>query len=51
MREVVALTIEADDPVAGRELEALARQQGWDFLTLGDHRFALTARDAFLPTA
>ncbi|WP_150290784.1 sulfurtransferase TusA family protein [Sphingobium estronivorans] len=40
MRGVDAVTIEADDPIAPGELEALARQQGWTFTTRGPHLFA-----------
>jgi tRNA 2-thiouridine synthesizing protein A len=42
MRDARAILIEADDPIAGRELEALARQHGWSFAALAPHRFALT---------
>lgn len=41
MRTADAILIEADDPIAGRELEALAQQQGWSFAVRGDHLFSL----------
>jgi tRNA 2-thiouridine synthesizing protein A len=41
LRDAQAIVIEADDPIAPRELEALAQAQGWLFSALGDHRFAL----------
>lgn len=41
MREADAVLIEADDPIAPSELEALARQQGWDFAALDACRFSL----------
>ncbi|MFZ2997585.1 sulfurtransferase TusA family protein [Sphingobium sp.] len=41
MREADAIEIEADDPIAGRELEALAVQHGWQFIVIAPHRFAL----------
>lgn len=40
MRSADAVTIEADDPIAPAELEALARQQGWAFTANGPHLFA-----------
>ncbi|WP_311267095.1 sulfurtransferase TusA family protein [Sphingobium sp. WCS2017Hpa-17] len=45
LREAQAIVIEADDPIAPRELEALAQAQGWRFSALGDHRFALAHPD------
>jgi tRNA 2-thiouridine synthesizing protein A len=42
LRDVQAIVIEADDPIASRELEALALAQGWRFSALGDHHFALS---------
>lgn len=45
LREAQAIVIEADDPIAPRELEALAQAQGWHFSVLGDHRFALARTD------
>ncbi|MCI4590278.1 sulfurtransferase TusA family protein [Sphingobium sp. BYY-5] len=41
MREADAIIIEADDPNAATELEAMARQQQWAFAVLGQHRFSL----------
>jgi tRNA 2-thiouridine synthesizing protein A len=41
MRNADAIVIEADDPIAPGELEALARQQGWAFQALDDGRFSL----------
>ncbi|WP_176591615.1 sulfurtransferase TusA family protein [Sphingobium sp. EM0848] len=40
MRSADAVTMEADDPIAPGELEALARQQGWAFEVRGPHLFA-----------
>jgi tRNA 2-thiouridine synthesizing protein A len=42
MRAADAVTIEADDPSAAYELEALTQQQGWKFLAIATHRFELT---------
>ncbi|MBJ7445578.1 MAG: sulfurtransferase TusA family protein [Sphingobium sp.] len=42
MRDADAIRIEADDPIAGRELEALARQHGWSFAVLDTHCYALS---------
>ncbi|WP_242124807.1 sulfurtransferase TusA family protein [Sphingobium sp. Sx8-8] len=42
MRTADAVTIEADDPIAPGELEALARQQGWRFTCDGLHFFAFS---------
>lgn len=42
MRSAASVTVEADDPIAPRELEALAQQQGWTFATIAQHHFALT---------
>ncbi|AEG47757.1 putative redox protein [Sphingobium chlorophenolicum L-1] len=42
MRSADAVTVEADDPVAPTELEALARQQGWEFAAKGAHLFAIS---------
>lgn len=44
MREAVAITIEADDPMAPAELEALATQHGWAFTPVAPGRFALSHR-------
>ncbi|WP_298398985.1 sulfurtransferase TusA family protein [Sphingobium sp.] len=41
MRQADAILIEADDPIAPGELEALARQQGWTFTALDGQRFSL----------
>ncbi|EZP72790.1 Redox protein [Sphingomonas paucimobilis] len=41
MRSASAVTIEADDPVAPDELEALAVQQGWAFTANGGNHFRL----------
>ncbi|WP_031294908.1 sulfurtransferase TusA family protein [Sphingobium ummariense] len=45
MREAAVMTIEADDPIAGRELQALARQRGWSFEALGTQHFQLRRHD------
>jgi tRNA 2-thiouridine synthesizing protein A len=42
MRAAHAVTVEADDPNAARELEALTRQHGWQFIATTTHRFELT---------
>ncbi|WP_313807795.1 sulfurtransferase TusA family protein [Sphingobium sp.] len=44
MRSANAVTIEADDPIAPAEMEALARQQGWTFTARGTHVFAICRR-------
>lgn len=41
MRSAGAIIVEADDPVAPGELEALARQQGWAFEAMDGNRFSL----------
>ena len=41
MREADAILIEADDPIAGTELAALAQQKGWTFAVIDDARFSL----------
>jgi tRNA 2-thiouridine synthesizing protein A len=41
MRTADAVTVEADDPNAAGELEALTRQQGWTFSAEATHRFEL----------
>ncbi|QGP78926.1 sulfurtransferase TusA family protein [Sphingobium sp. CAP-1] len=41
MRAADAILITADDPIAPRELEALARQQGWDFTPIDTDLFSL----------
>ncbi|CAM8648230.1 MULTISPECIES: sulfurtransferase TusA family protein [Sphingobium] len=42
MRDAGAIVIEADDPIAATELEALAQTQGWTFAALGDRHFGLS---------
>lgn len=42
LREADAILIEADDPIAGTELEALAQAHGWAFAALGEHRFTIS---------
>lgn len=42
MREAARVTIRADDPIAEKELGALATQHGWSFATLGEATFLLT---------
>ena len=42
MRSADLVTVEADDPNAARELEALTRQHGWSFATTATHRFELS---------
>jgi len=42
MRTADAVTIEADDPIAPAELEALARLQGWSLTSDRPHFFALS---------
>ncbi|HKY79974.1 MAG TPA: sulfurtransferase TusA family protein [Sphingobium sp.] len=44
MRTADAVTIEADDPIAPGELEALAEQQNWLFSALAENRFALSRK-------
>ncbi|HKT78097.1 MAG TPA: sulfurtransferase TusA family protein [Sphingobium sp.] len=41
MRSTDRVMVEADDPIAPGELQALARQQGWQFAATGEHRFLL----------
>lgn len=41
MRSADHILVEADDPIAPRELEALARQQEWHFCALSDYSFSL----------
>lgn len=45
MRTVDAIVVEADDPIAPGELEAMARQQGWSFRMLENGRFSLARED------
>lgn len=42
MRAADTVSVEADDPVAPVELEALARQQGWNFTAETPTLFALS---------
>jgi tRNA 2-thiouridine synthesizing protein A len=42
MRSAKAITILADDPIAERELQALADQNGWSFAMIGPDIFALS---------
>ncbi|MET0370796.1 MAG: sulfurtransferase TusA family protein [Sphingobium sp.] len=42
MREATAILIEADDPIAGSELAAMAQERGWRFEVAGENRFALS---------
>lgn len=44
MRDVDAILIEADDPIAKKELEALAIQHGWLFEVIAPCRFALSSQ-------
>ncbi|ALR20287.1 MULTISPECIES: sulfurtransferase TusA family protein [Sphingobium] len=41
MRDADAIIIEADDPIAPGELEALAREQGWAFATMDGGCFSI----------
>ncbi len=41
LRTGQAVIIRADDPVAGRELAALAAEHGWTFEGVGDDIFSL----------
>ena len=43
MRDNAAVLIRADDPIAGGELQALARERGWTFATIAEHAFLLRA--------
>ncbi|HJT41781.1 MAG TPA: sulfurtransferase TusA family protein [Sphingobium sp.] len=42
MRSADAITIEADDPIAPRELAALAQQQGWRFAARAENLFSIS---------
>ena len=42
MRSADLVTVEADDPNAARELEALTRQHGWGFAETAPDRFELS---------
>ncbi len=42
MRSADLVTVEADDPNAARELEALTRQHGWSFAATAIHQFELS---------
>ncbi|QPI71874.1 sulfurtransferase TusA family protein [Sphingobium sp. Cam5-1] len=44
MRSADAVTVEADDPNAARELEALTRQHGWNFSVAAGDRFELSRK-------
>ncbi|GLV27979.1 hypothetical protein TomTYG75_05030 [Sphingobium sp. TomTYG75] len=44
MRSAHAVTVEADDPNAARELEALTRQHGWNFSAAAGDRFELSRK-------
>ncbi|MGD9810505.1 MAG: sulfurtransferase TusA family protein [Sphingobium sp.] len=41
MRGHALVEVHADDPVAGRELEALATERGWQFSVVADGHFRL----------
>ncbi len=41
MREHARLRVCADDPIAGRELEALAAERKWTFSAVEEHLFLL----------
>ncbi|MCP1471218.1 tRNA 2-thiouridine synthesizing protein A [Sphingobium sp. OAS761] len=45
MRNHPAVLVEADDPVAPRELEALAGLNGWQFESPGGGRFILRRKE------
>jgi len=49
MRSAQAVVIRADDPVAGRELAALADERGWAFEGLDSDRFRLRRADGNIP--
>lgn len=49
MRSARAVVIRADDPVAGRELAALAYERGWMFKGLGSDIFCLRRADGDSP--
>lgn len=42
MRTADLVRVEADDPNAARELEALTRQHGWSFAATGPDMFELS---------
>lgn len=42
MREVESVRILADDPIAGGELETLARERGWQFERRSEAEFILS---------
>lgn len=44
LREADAVLIDADDPIAGKELAALALERGWTFEAIGPHSFAISRR-------
>lgn len=41
MRSARTVLIEADDPIADKELAAMAREQGWAYSAEGAHLFRL----------
>ncbi len=41
LRDADAVLIDADDPIADRELAAMAAERGWAFKKFGPHSFAL----------
>lgn len=48
MRSTAQVDIRADDPIAARELEALASEHGWNFAAVEGARFLLI-RPPFVP--
>lgn len=44
MRQHKAVLVRADDPIAPKELAALAQEQGWAFEIRADHLFYLAQR-------
>lgn len=46
MRGAREIVIEADDPIAGAELAALAAQNGWYFSEMGQDRYLLSHPDS-----
>lgn len=43
MRSADAIVIAADDPMAGRELTALASERGWGLRVLTENRFLISS--------
>jgi len=41
LREHARIRVRADDPIAGRELQALAAERGWTFAVVEEHLFRL----------